>query len=138
MRAVVAVLMVTLLATCREAVEESYASLDEARARGAVERGWVPPVLPKSATAIREKHDLDTNECWGRFSFASVDAGQLVSSLTAADTTVRSCLRDPRVTWWPYHEVQSVGRLYQSADDKRLFFVVDSQRGTAFYWRCPT
>ena len=35
----------------------TYATLAEARAAGAVERGWLPPLLPAGAHDIREAHD---------------------------------------------------------------------------------
>ena len=38
------------LAACAETLEANYATLAEARAAGAVARGWVPDWLPPSAT----------------------------------------------------------------------------------------
>jgi hypothetical protein len=46
-----------------------------------IDRGWIPPVLPASATQIRETHDLDTNVGHGTFAFGASDAGQFRAAL---------------------------------------------------------
>jgi hypothetical protein len=51
-----------LYSGCSERFESSYADKAAAVEDGAVRRGWIPPWVPESATAIREVHDLDTNE----------------------------------------------------------------------------
>lgn len=57
-----------------------FETYEELKASGLIERGWVPEQLPRSATAIEESHDIDTNH--GRASFkykmtdtAAADAG---------------------------------------------------------------
>ena len=59
--------------TCSEVMEASYSSLAEAKAQGAVERGWVPAWLPESARELKEKHDLDTNSSILRFAYSGAD-----------------------------------------------------------------
>jgi hypothetical protein len=49
---------------------DSYAELEAA---GLIERGWVPAYVPRSATDIKESHDIDTNEGWMSFQFKSGD-----------------------------------------------------------------
>ena len=46
---------------------------EELRASGLIERGWVPEQLPRSATAIEESHDLDTNQGWASFKYKMGD-----------------------------------------------------------------
>ena len=36
-------------------------------------RGWIPEHLPVEAIDIYERHSLDTNEGWGKFSFKTID-----------------------------------------------------------------
>ncbi len=55
------------LAACSDAVQTQYRDLDEARAAGALQRGWLPAWLPARAGAIIEAHDLDTNRRAARF-----------------------------------------------------------------------
>lgn len=50
-----------------ETVEGIYATYAEAERAGAVERGWIPAFVPRSATEIEEVHDLDTN--WQRLRY---------------------------------------------------------------------
>ncbi len=40
---------------------------------GAIQRGWVPELLPDSAYNIEETHDIDTNELYGRFYYKEPD-----------------------------------------------------------------
>jgi hypothetical protein len=46
---------------CGERVEARYPTFPDAERAGAVERGWIPAWVPRSATDIVEVHDLDTN-----------------------------------------------------------------------------
>ncbi|MEY4378928.1 MAG: hypothetical protein RLZ85_809 [Verrucomicrobiota bacterium] len=50
-----------------------HASLAGARQAGAVERGWVPELLPAGSSDITEIHDLDKNTGTGTFRFPSAD-----------------------------------------------------------------
>jgi hypothetical protein len=58
-----------------------YPSISEAKRDHAIERGWLPSVLPESATDIVEFHDLDVNIGSGTFTFSSTDAEQFRSQL---------------------------------------------------------
>ncbi|TFI58408.1 hypothetical protein E2493_09735 [Sphingomonas parva] len=62
MRKLVAVSVVTSLFACSDQKEERYATWAEANRAGAVERGWLPPFVPKNARDLHDTHDLDTNE----------------------------------------------------------------------------
>jgi hypothetical protein len=39
----------------------------------AITRGWIPEFLPEEAIQIKERHNLDTNEGWGTFTYIEVD-----------------------------------------------------------------
>jgi len=56
-------LMVLALSGC-EVLSARYATLQEAAADEAIERGWLPEWLPIDAIDIQETHDLDSNESW--------------------------------------------------------------------------
>jgi len=58
---VAAALVVTCTA-CAEQQEASYADLAAADRAGAIQRGWIPDWLPKSARGLREVHNVDTNQ----------------------------------------------------------------------------
>ena len=53
--------LILSLAACSDEREASYATRDDAERAGAIERGWIPPFVPKSARKISEQHNLDTN-----------------------------------------------------------------------------
>jgi hypothetical protein len=79
--------------------------------------GWVPRLLPPTATAIRTQHNIDTNEVWVRFKTgaADFDPTKLGFSDTAQETWPTS-VRQPRyASWWFSSLTQfksSTARLY--------------------------
>lgn len=67
------------LASCgwiQDIRESDYPSLDEARRDNAVrDDGPVPTFLPSSASNIRTRYDIDTNELWTAFDWSATDRG---------------------------------------------------------------
>ena len=47
-----------------------------------IEKGWIPNILPESASEIRETHDLDANTLFGSFSYKEQDEATLMQHLT--------------------------------------------------------
>ena len=89
-----------------EKPERQYATAEEARADGALERGWIPEILPRDAHAIREVHDIATNLTWGCFSTEHVeDVRALLVRMMAQRAQgpigpqPRESFRD--FSWWP-------------------------------------
>ena len=74
----VAVLALTC-SGCSDSVTSVH--LTRAAAQPEVDRGWIPSVLPASATQICETHDLDTNVGHGTFAFGASDAEQFRAAL---------------------------------------------------------
>jgi hypothetical protein len=62
--------VVVATAACGEVREVAYPSLADAVNDGAINRGWVPAWLPKTARDLKEKHDLDTNSSILRFEYS--------------------------------------------------------------------
>jgi len=58
-----------------------YEDLSSVKAEGAIERGWVPGVLPASSYEIAETHDLDTNVCYGAFRYKEPDEAAFLGKL---------------------------------------------------------
>ena len=85
-----------------EKPERQYATAEEARADGALERGWIPEILPRDAHAIREVHDIATNLSWCCFSTEPIEDACLHGELTtfrangALNTRRRAPSRDDR------------------------------------------
>jgi hypothetical protein len=139
-----AVLGMLLVPACRNSnvLTASYATLDEARASGAVAGGYLPDGLPPSARDIREAHDPDSRERWALFSFSPTEAGQLRAIVGAQEVSLdgEQCEVPGRLEWWPIllrgrldaERIRSTGLLtYRNGD--RLFAVNWSQ-GRAYLW----
>jgi len=54
---------------CSDSIRTEFATLADAKAARAFERGWLPPLLPEEATCIVEVNDLDANVGRGSFRF---------------------------------------------------------------------
>ena len=130
---------------CRDldVVTESYATMKEAIAAGAVERGWVPRELPAGAREIREAHDLDSNRRWGLFDFTRGDAETLRATLaTEVSLAGQTCNPPRRIEWWPIvlrerldaAQIAATGLRAYSARNGELIFAVNWNQGRAYYW----
>ncbi|MBB6066273.1 hypothetical protein [Pseudoxanthomonas broegbernensis] len=64
-KACLAVALAVIVSGCGEVTIAKYADRNDALAREAIgESKWLPAWLPEGAVAIRETHDVDTNESW--------------------------------------------------------------------------
>ena len=75
----------------------------DARRAGAVDRGWLPDILPERAANVRERHNIDTNETGCVFKLAAPEATTLretLAPLKQSDLSART-VRAPGVEWWP-------------------------------------
>ncbi|MDA8018470.1 MAG: hypothetical protein MPN21_13595 [Thermoanaerobaculia bacterium] len=84
-------------------MESRHPSFDELEESGLIERGWVPEDFPRSATEIREAHDLDTNQVWIRFEVdrSSPDFEQFLSTWRAVDRVGIESINAPiHLYWW--------------------------------------
>jgi hypothetical protein len=81
----VAVLSITM--TVIEQPVSEFAAYTDILAADSVEQAWLPPFLPRDAVAIREVHDLDTDERWIAFK--------------APPSTLRTTVRDWVPLSWP-------------------------------------
>ena len=123
----------------------TYATMDEARAAGAVARGWVPASLPPDAYELRTAYDVGGGRRWGLFNFRPADEAALRQALAPQEVSIAGVEMDipARIEWWP---VQLRGRLdedrilatglrgYRSADDA-FTFLVNWKQGRGYYWR---
>jgi hypothetical protein len=123
----------------------TYATMTEARAAGAVEKGLLPSLLPADAYELRVAYDGESHRRWGLFNFRPVDEPALRQALSPQEASIGGMeLEIPaRVEWWP---VQLRGRL----DEERILatglrahqsrhggftFLVNWKQGRAYYWR---
>lgn len=60
-----------------------YADKAVAIEQKAIEKGWVPSILPESAYDIAETHDIDKNTLFGSFKYKEADEKRFLQNLTA-------------------------------------------------------
>jgi hypothetical protein len=131
---------------CRnvDVVTASYATLAEARAAGAVERGHVPDGIPPGAHDLREAHDLDTNRRWGLFSFPADERPALETLLDPAELPFDGlrCDMPRRIEWWPVllrgeidgERARATGLRAYRTRNRELVVLVNWKQGRAYYW----
>jgi len=59
-----------------------YSNLQEVKTDTAIQRGYIPAILPASASKIVESHDLDTNTIFGSFNYEEKDEETFMQNLT--------------------------------------------------------
>ena len=139
----VALLPLLSIAACSDFKESHYSRMAEARRAGAIDRGWLPDLLPDNTTNVREVHDIDTSQTWCAFDLAEPEATKLqagMSLLGRTDVLART-IRAPGVGWWPKvlegrldpnSLEQASMRLYSSG---RLLFAFHVGTGRGFMYR---
>ena len=134
------------LTACRniDVVTATYASLEEARQAGAVERGWIPASIPAGAHDLREAHDLDSNRRWGLFSFPRAEADAMRAMLRPDELSWDgiACDVPGRIEWWPVvlrggldaERVTATGLRGYWSREGDLVVAVNWSQGRAYYW----
>jgi hypothetical protein len=126
---------------CDDDFEESYATAGDARKAGAVDRGWIPAVIPASATNLRERHNVDTNEVAGTFRIPLGEVPELLARLN--NVGEGESVRGTRIHPEPWPEILK-GELSQprlqgegihlARDTERRVFAVNRNTGEVHYW----
>jgi hypothetical protein len=122
----------------------TYATLAEARAAGAIEKGWVPADLPEGVYELRAAYAIDGWERWGLFNFRPADADALRAVLDPEELPLTGTRMEipGRIEWWPVilrgdldvERIEATGlRAYRARTGGRVFGVNWSQ-GRAYYW----
>lgn len=140
--------LVVLTACSDSAVHTAmFATVDEARASGAIDKGWMPRDLPQEAYELRAAYALDGSRRWGLFNFPPEHADGLRSRLQPEEVSLAGTVMDVpgRIEWWPVilrgqldaERIQATGlRAYRSRDAS-LVFAVNWSQGRAYYWSTP-
>jgi hypothetical protein len=68
---------------------DDYAAV---KASGLIERGWIPPYIPKSVTNVVEQHDLDSNDVTMSFTYRIGDTAS-TRQACGHEKTLRNGLR---------------------------------------------
>jgi hypothetical protein len=90
MRNLFVILSLLTLSGCRDEITTRFATLADAKAKEAFVRGWLPPILPDSATSIVERNNLDLNTGMGSFDYDSAERSRYINRLTEAGALSRT------------------------------------------------
>src|SRR5437764_14440471 len=97
---VIASVLVITWTACGEQREASNSERASAERAGAIQRGWIPDWLPKSARGLREVHDLDTNQSMLTFRYDPSD--ELTVPNNCSQVLPSEVKRIPfAMSWWP-------------------------------------
>lgn len=134
------------MSSCNEERHARYATHADAVHDGAVQRGWIPEYVPRSATEIAEVHDLDTNAQLLRFqappeALAAMAAGLAPAPRGMACAPPRYLTPPPGALW---RRDLRPGALPEGLSGYRVQpewrgvqrVAVDTQGGVAYAWTC--
>ena len=120
-----------LLAGCGEVVKSNYISYSEAKKEQLFARGWLPDIIPTSATKIITANNLDLNRSEGEFSFppSATDAflARLVpySGRGTFSRDFERMVNERKAEGYSLHEYQ---------ENKNIWvFLLNRQKGHAYY-----
>ena len=120
---------------CSETFHSSYPDKAAAIQDGAIARGWVPAWLPESALAIRETHNLDTNETWREFELPATEILELDHSCSSLSRPPSLPRRAPG--WWPATLSGDEHRFYRCHDDDGFdaYLAWKPEVHKGYFWR---
>ena len=128
----------------RDVQTATFATLAEARAAGAVERGWVPAMLPERAYELRAAYAVGGAERWGLFNFPAEASDALRAVLKPEEMSLAGTTMEipPRIEWWPVilrgqidaERAAATGLRAYRATSSELVFAVNWKQGRAYYW----
>lgn len=140
-------ILVVCLAGCSERLSEYYSTYEVAEKRGAIQSGWIPASVPRTATAIYEQHDLDSNEVWLRFNLPADERDKLVAGLRnlTNDEILKIKLRYPnKVNWWfeglsqqsPANDNALNADIYKIKEEKgkTAYLAIERNSSKVYYW----
>lgn len=148
------VLLPLVIIACSETQDTFYKNLDDAKKHSAIEKGWIPNILPRSSYEIYEWHDLDTNIVRLKFKFDKRDINELVAQIEEVKPNEINAVVFPlpNISWWPRElnkdllikgqpglKLYKYKRVLQYADNRQKivpsFFVIDWNLNSSYYWQ---
>ena len=119
-----------------EAIQENrYANYAEARE--SQRRGWLPTLLPQSATEIHEWHEIDTNLCVGSFRFDPRERASIEVTLRSGRSRMIRIDRDPSfASPLPRDpgETQLTGAGFDLYSESGFDLAINWTAGMAYFW----
>jgi hypothetical protein len=130
-----------LLLGCGENIEAHYSTYAELHAADSGARSWMPQWLPRSATDIRDWHNLDSNGTLIAFTVPRATSALLEGCRPTSEA------KNPveQSSWWP--DDQAFAKLQHFDCEERVTYAdgrvevrragaaTDSQRNRIYFWR---
>ena len=124
-----AICLMVLLSACDDGLlkYETYENLDQAKADGAVARGWFPEWMPRDAINIHEYHDLDTSSQAMSFELAEPNSFRWPNLCNPTINVIRPNLKTRQFpnSAHKLDDIQECGE----------FFAVKDKDGLIYMWR---
>ena len=143
------VLMCGLLSCGGDLRESHYRTLAHARSDGALQRGWIPDIVPETSHDIHELHDVSAGTTWCALQFDKRDADSFRAALGPSAVAPIKRVGNPRVSWWPpvltgeldVDRIRTAGlelHWWARPDvEEAIMFAIDRSGGRAFFYRVP-
>ncbi|MDR0587978.1 MAG: hypothetical protein LBG61_03260 [Burkholderiales bacterium] len=123
--------------------ESTFSDYIALKDSGIMERGWVPLFISPSVTNIHERHNIDTNEVWIKYSYSPSKPSFEMNSCLKIDSSQVVYTKNEPNRWWP-RELNTEGSkegtkcsflFYQCSE--REFIAECPGQALAYYWRMP-
>ena len=141
LRAIVASVVIgssCAVAGCGETPEVYYPTYEIAVSAGAISRGWIPGLLPKSALEIHEIHNIDTNKSMLAFRYNGSEKIE-VSTICEPISPFKPAKPPFNVSWWPRDvpasKLSTYRHSFYSCEGGEAFLALSKKIGEGFYWR---
>jgi hypothetical protein len=119
-----------------ENIEVNYSDYEEASKNGVVPPdAWLPVFLPKSATDIKERHNIDTNETWVFFKYKEIDKTELIKACVVLSIDKVIFPRSDRsfvISWWEDLS-ETTFNFFQC--EQNSFLAIKNNSHEAYFWR---
>ena len=128
-KTMLAICLMVLLFACDDGllIYETYENLDQAKADGAVARGWFPEWMPGDAINIHDYHDLDTSSQAMSFELAEPNSFRWPN---LCNPTINASRPNLKTRQFP-NSVHKLDDIQECGE----FFAVKDKDGLIYMWR---
>ena len=122
----------------------TFATLADARAAGAISNGWIPEGLPSQSHDLREAHVPDSSKRWGLFEYPPSEEETLRALINPEELSLggQHCDIPARIEWWPLvlrgdldgERVAATGLHAYRSRSGDLLFAINWRQGRAYFW----
>lgn len=139
-------LTIAAVAACSgvKARTNTFATLADARAAGAISNGWIPDGLPQQSHDLREAHVPESSQHWGLFEYPPSEEAALRALINPEEMSLagQRCDIPARIEWWPLvlrgdlngERVAATGLHAYRSRTGNLIFAINWRQGRAYYW----